>query len=232
MGQRYVVERVGSWFTRLADTVRKANMGDTIVVDDTEMMSFACFGIRSRGFKDSSKQFGITVELPDGTVVGVDKVTARATQPSSQNVPKHLDYPDEQVFICQHCSEPYQFGPAREVMRDSGQTKYTPLAFCSAMCGFRYHYKHGRGPAVVAEIPLGKPELCNLHKFTASESVLVDPDKPNVPIATVYDESHETLADPMGLDKVANLFGLTPGEKTQVEVKTVQKIPPLYEKPQ
>lgn len=234
MGQKHVVKREGSWYTTLAETVRRANMGDTIVVDDTEMMSFACFGIRARGFKDTSRQFGITVELTDvpGVSISVDKVTARSTQPSSQNVPKHLDYTDEQVFICQHCTEPYQFGPARDGMRDSGQTKYTPLAFCSAVCGFRYHYKHGRGPAVVAEIPLGKPELCNLHKFTASESVLVDPASPDVPVAKVYDESHETLADPMGLDKVAKAFGLTPDEKTQVTKQTFEKVPPpLYKKP-
>lgn len=222
---KHTVKREGRWFVTLAEAVRNANMGDTIVVDDTEMMSFACFGIRARGFKDTSKQFGITVELPNGVGGDVEKVTASSNRPSPQNIPKHLDYPDDQVFICQHCNEPYQHGPARDVMRDSGQTKYTPLAFCSSVCGFRYHYKHGRGPGVVAEIPLGKPEPYNLTHFKASESVLVDPANPDVPVAKVYDEAMEVPDDLMEINGVSKLLGLEPVGGTKVDTREVPQVP-------
>lgn len=229
---KHTVTRQGQWFVNLAEAVRTANMGDTIVVDDTEMMSFACFGIRARGFKDTSRQFGITVELPNGVVGDVTKVSASSNRPSTQNIPKHLDYPDDQVFICQHCNEPYQFGPARDGMRDGGQTKYTPLAFCSSVCGFRYYYKHGSGPRVVAEIPLGKPEPCNLTTFKASESVLVDPANPDVPVAAVYDESMEVPDDLMQINGVSKLLGLEPVGDTKVDTQVIRPLPKLFKKPQ
>jgi len=73
------------------------------------------------------------------------------------------DYPSNQIFICQNCGKNYVYGQAKEAIhRELGQAG-RPIAFCCAFCQRDYLQKRGRMPAVGAEIPLGKPEVCNLR---------------------------------------------------------------------
>lgn len=87
----HTVDRAGPWFKKLAAVVAAAAKGDTIVVADTEMMEYACFGVQARGLVTHDLKRGIVVHLatPDGTVAGdVEKGTMRGTGPSAQNIPR------------------------------------------------------------------------------------------------------------------------------------------------
>lgn len=83
------VHKIGPWFKALAARVAEAKRGDVIVVDDLEMMQYACFGIESRGFVTHDREKGIVVHLAEGaSPTGIEKGTMRGTGPSMQNIPR------------------------------------------------------------------------------------------------------------------------------------------------
>jgi hypothetical protein len=68
--------------------------------------------------------------------------------------PVKVDYLPDQVFLCQDCAREYKYGES---------TSTAPLCFCTGLCQVHYKERTGREfPPVGAEIPLGKPEVCNL----------------------------------------------------------------------
>lgn len=75
------------------------------------------------------------------------------------------NYLNTQEFNCQNCGQTYLYGNAKNLLRRAPNVyKYSPLCFCTESCGDKYLHRTGcTFPPVGAEIPLSKPEPCNLH---------------------------------------------------------------------
>jgi hypothetical protein len=103
------------------------------------------------------------------------------------------EYKPDQVFLCQACNARYKYGIAFNLIQKSG-SGYDPTAFCSATCGNYYVKSHGRLPPVVAEIPLGKPEPCNLLNQYAKKFM-------NMPGEALISYVEEHFREKDGIDK-------------------------------
>jgi hypothetical protein len=138
------------------------------------------------------------------------------------------EYDAKQTFLCQQCGNRYAYGEAMaalDVDPPKGVYRYNPLCFCSEACGGKYLNRTGSAnPPVGAEIPLGDWQMCNLGRgqVVASEAVVMDP-LTGKAVGQIYTETHDTVADPMGLNKIADALGIEAGRTTEV-IEQVVKI--------
>lgn len=68
------------------------------------------------------------------------------------------------VYVCQGCGCSYE--------PDASPEGYDALSFCSKACAVAFVRKWACGPHVTKEIPLGKPETCNLGADRLPETPL------------------------------------------------------------
>lgn len=73
--------------------------------------------------------------------------------------PANLDFTTKHMFdenteyICHNCSRIY---------KPTESTSEIMECFCTGLCQVEYRVTHNRIPGIVAEVPLGEPESCNL----------------------------------------------------------------------